>query len=242
MADKIILLGSGSCNIVPKRMAASVLIQKDGRNIVFDFGRGTAIRLAELGVKQNEVTTIILSHLHPDHITDLYPFLHAASWSHVDSRDTDLTIYGQPGTSSFIPKLLSVFGPEQLSRHFSIGTVDLTTASPVEVEGLRLQFIDLHHSFGMKFENNGKQYAIMADSSLHDDLIDALRDVDLGIFDSGHLTDEEIIQLAVKSQAKQLVCSHQYRELDQADLNEKARSKGFTGQLVVGYDLMEYLL
>lgn len=240
MTNKITILGSGSCNLTPDRMAASVLIQKDGRNIVYDFGRGASIRLTEVGLRQADITTIILSHLHPDHVTDLYPFLHAASWSQIDPRVNNLTIYGQPGTKEFVTtKLLTVFDDQQLSRNFSINTIDIQP-SLIEIEGLKIQFIDLHHSYGMKFEENGKQYAIMGDSSFHTDLVDALSMVDLGVFDAGHLTDEEVVELAVQSNAELLVCSHLYRELDENTLNNAARAQGYTGQIVVAHDRREF--
>lgn len=241
MPDKLTILGSGSCNVVPGRMAASVLLQLDGKNIVYDFGRGAAIRLTEAGLRQDEVTTIILSHLHPDHVTDLLPFLHAASWSQIDQRHADLTIYGQPGTRGFMAKLLGVFSPQQLSRNFTITTTELAPG-PTVIDGLSVEFVDLHHSFGMKFTRHGKHYAIMGDSSLHADLIKALQEVALGIFDAGHLSDEEIVELAVQSQATTLICSHQYRELDEQQLNAAAHAKGFKGKLVVAHDLMECTL
>ena len=239
--NKITILGSGSCNLVPERMAASALIQYDGKNFVYDFGRGTAIRLTQLGLKQDDVKTVILSHFHPDHVTDLLPFLQAASWSQIDRRSEDLTIYGPPGVKEFIAKLTSIFGGEETARGFSLKTVELKTGRN-EIDGFSFDFVDLHHSHGIRFEVRNRDYSLMADSSLHEDLIRGLRDVELGIFDSGHLTNEEIAELAAKSHAKRLVCSHQYRELDGGMLAQQAAAKGFDGELVVADDLMEFNL
>lgn len=237
--NKITILGSGSCNLVPEKMAASALIQHAGKNFVYDFGRGTAIRLTQLGLKQADIKIIILSHFHPDHVTDLLPFLQAASWSQIDRRSDDLTIYGPPGVKEFIAKLTSVFGGQEMTRGFSLHTVELNVGRN-EIDGFLFDFLDLHHSHGIKFETHDKQYAVMADSSLHDDLVTALSDVELGIFDSGHLTDEEIAELAVRSHAKRLICSHQYRELNKDALVKRAKAKGFEGELVVADDLMEF--
>ena len=60
--------------------AASVnvfLVQKDGKNILFDAGNGAARdgklieRLADAGVKPEEIDMIFMTHLHPDHIGGL---------------------------------------------------------------------------------------------------------------------------------------------------------------------------
>lgn len=237
-STKLTILGCGSCNLVPEKMAASVLLQRAGKNIVVDFGRGTATRLTQLGLKQADIRTIVLSHFHPDHVTDLLPFLHAASWSQIDQRKDDLTIYGPPGVKEFIAKLTGVFGGEEMARTFALHVEELKAGQNV-IDGQPFDVIDLHHSYGLRFDEAGRRYAVMPDSSLHDDLIEALRGVDLGIFDAGHLSDEEIVELAVRSQAKRLVCSHQYRELDQEAISREARAQGFTGELIVAEDLME---
>lgn len=236
---KITILGSGTTNLVPNRNAASVLIQRNGKNYVYDFGRGTALQLAKMGLKQDDVQTIILSHYHPDHVSDLLPYFHAASWSQVDKRTKELTVYGQPNIDDFMAKFTQPYGERELSKDFRTVLKNLEIGN-MTIEDESFSFTDLHHSYGISFEENNKAYAIMADSDFHDDLIAALTDVELGVFDAGHITDEEIIELATKTQANKLICSHQYRELDEAKLNEAAKAKGFEGQLIVAEDLMEF--
>lgn len=238
----ITILGSGSTNLLTGRNAASVLIERDGGAVVYDFGRGTALRLVELGFKQDDIQTIVLSHYHPDHVSDLIPFLHAASWSQIDKRTKPLTIYGPVGLEDFISKFFEPFGSEELSRGFAIVLKSVSEHIPTLIEGSAYEFVDLDHSFGMRFAEGGKKYAILSDSSLHGRLIDALHGIELGIFDSGHITDEEIVELAVRSQAKTLVGSHQYRNLDEPALNEAARSRGYKGRIVAAEDQMRFQL
>lgn len=117
--SKITILGSGTTNLSPTRNAASVLIQRGGKNLVYDFGRGTATQLAKLGLKQNDIQHVVLSHYHPDHVTDLLPYFHAASWSQIDKRTKNLTIYGQPSIEEFMSKFAQPFGDNQLFRGVS---------------------------------------------------------------------------------------------------------------------------
>ena len=58
------------------------------------------------------------------------------------------------------------------------------------------------------------QNAITGDSYFHEAEIDFLRDVDMAIIDSGYIEDQEIVQLAVLSRARTIVCLHLYREID----------------------------
>ena len=238
MKDKITILGSGTCNLVPQKAAASVLVERSDVRLVYDFGRGVALRFTELGLKQDDVEHIFISHFHPDHVTDLYPYLHAASWSQIDSRSKDLNIYGPAGTKAFIEKMLSVFDwKNEFSRGFRL-VVHEVSDNKFTIGDEDFEMIDLHHSHGLRFGS----FAIAGDANVSDELIGLLKDARIGVFDSGHITDNEIIEVAKRSQAQVLICSHQYRELKEAQLNTDARAKGYNGKLVVAEDLMKFEL
>jgi ribonuclease BN (tRNA processing enzyme) len=237
MSDKITILGSGTCNLDPKRAAASVLLEKGELRLVYDFGRGIATRLVEAGLKQDDVQHIFLSHFHPDHVTDLFPYLHAASWSQIDPRTKDLNIYGPIGTKDFLRKMFGVFGQKELGRNFSITAHELRDGK-FGVSKEEFLIIDLHHSRGLRFDT----FAIAGDSQVNNDLENLLKDVTVGVFDAGHITDDEICEVAAKTQAKNLICSHQYRQLNEKKLNKQAKLLGYTGTLIVAEDLMSFAI
>jgi ribonuclease BN (tRNA processing enzyme) len=234
MTNKLTILGSGTCNLIANKAAASVLIEKNSMRLVYDFGRGVATRLAECGLKQDDVEYIFISHFHPDHVTDLYPYLHAASWSHVDSRTKDLTIYGPKGTEEFLKKMFSIFGQNQLSRNFTVHVRDVE--GEINIAGETISVEDLQHSHGLRIN----KIAIAGDASLNDSLVRLLNSTELAVFDAGHLTDKEICELATATQVEKLICSHQYRVLDEVKLNASAKKMGFDGTLVVANDFMKF--
>lgn len=201
---------------------------------MYDFGRGTAVRLVELGLKQDDIEHIFLSHFHPDHVTDLYPYLHAASWSQIDARTKDLTIYGPKGTKPFLDRMFSVFGWGELGRGFTVHVQEVEDNLTLSGEKFRVK--DLQHSHGLRIGD----VVIAGDASLNDSLIDLIASAKIAVFDAGHLTDEEICRLGAKTQAEKLVCSHQYRTLDQKELNEQAGRMGYEGSIIVASDLMRF--
>ena len=75
---RITLLGTGTCQIQRHRMASSILVEFDTFRLLYDCGRGITQRLLELNLQNNDIQQIVLSHFHPDHISDLIVFLHAA--------------------------------------------------------------------------------------------------------------------------------------------------------------------
>lgn len=242
--SSMILLGTGTCQIEYERRASSVLLELDGMLILFDCGHGIVQRLLDVGIKHNEINHVVLSHFHPDHVSDLVPLLHAGAWTQRNPRTTDLQIYGPVGAQNLIDGLMKVFGPNSLQKPtYNIVVHELTgeqfSIGPYSFESVSLPPAG---NRGLRFEWNGRRYAITGDSHFHDEEVAFLKEVDLAIIDSGHLQDEEIVQLATASQAKTIVCSHLYRELNAEHLQERAEHAGYKGTMLVGRDLMAFVL
>jgi len=237
--NKITLLGTGTCQIQHDRMASSVLLEIDGMRVVYDFGRGTTQQILKANLKNDDVEHIVLSHFHTDHISDIIPFLHAASWSQIDPRTRTLNIYGGLGVKIQIMRLISLFGPEELVRdeRFEVVVHEIPDEEFV-IGKTRFYFPVLPpaNNHGLKFEFAGRTYAFTGDSHFHEQEVDFLKDVDLAVIDSGHITDDNIVELAVLTQVKTIICSHLYRELNGETLNLRAAQRGYRGKLVVARD------
>ena len=241
MADRLVLLGTGTCQLRPERRASSVLIEVGESRVVYDMGRGIADRLAELGVCQDDVGQVLISHFHADHISDLVPYLHAASWSQIDPRSRDLEIVGPPGLERLLEAILGAIGRDSLIRPGGYGVRILEAeAGPLRIGGLSGEYVSLPPAgnHGFAFTRNDRRVAITGDSGFHREEVEFLRGADLAVIDSGHLSDEEIVRLAVDCGARTIVCSHLYRELDIAALGSAAAARGYDGELRVGVDGM----
>ncbi|MBU1071341.1 ribonuclease Z [Patescibacteria group bacterium] len=242
MKQKITLLGTGTCQLQKHRTSSSILVQLEDLLFVYDLGRGTTQRLAELEIKQDDLQHIVVSHFHPDHVSDLVPFLHASCWSQIDPRSKNLHIYGPVGLEEQMGRILNLFGAGGLERdsfkvqlheihdtHFAIGKHSFS-------------FINLPpvNNSGLKFEVNGKVYAFTGDSDFHEKEIAFLDGVDFAVIDAGHPMDEQIVDLATKTQVPTIVLSHLYRETDENEIRQKANQAGYKGDLIVGSDLMSF--
>ena len=242
--SSITLLGTGTCQIEYERRASSVLLDLDGLPILFDCGHGIVQRLLEAGIQHNQLNHIILSHFHPDHVSDLIPLLHAGAWSRRNPRRTNLHIYGPAGIQKLVDGLMSVFGAPSFTQPSYAVQLHEVTEGPFEIDTRHFEFISLPpaNNHGLRFTWNGKRYAITGDSHFHEQEIAFLSQVDLAVIDSGHPSDAEIVELAVRSQAKVIVCSHLYRELDAINLQSLASDAGYRGTIVIGRDLMSFVL
>lgn len=127
---KITLLGTGSPIPDPQRAGPSTLVQTGGQHIVVDCGRGLVMRLMAAGVLPGMVNTVLITHLHSDHITDLNDLV-TTRWIMMPVN-IPLRVVGPPGTRSVVEAMLRMLGPDQEYRlgHHD----DLRAAGPLEVE------------------------------------------------------------------------------------------------------------
>lgn len=247
--DRLVLLGTGTCQLQSGRKASSVLVEVGGLRLVFDLGRGIADRLVEARLAQDDVEHVVLSHFHPDHVSDLVPYLHAAAWSQIDPRSTDLHVWGPHGLENQCRRLLSLFEPDTLRRDAWTVHLHEADADEIEIEGRRFGRPSLPPAGnrGLAFDaGSGEEtrHVLLTGDAFHrDELVEAARRADLVVFDSGHLEDDEIVDLLLRadsgSRGARFVASHLYRELDVEALLEEARDGGFSGSLEAGEDLRE---
>ncbi len=242
MSGRIILLGTGTCEIEERRSASSVLVEAGSSRFLFDIGRGIALRLRQVGVRQNDLRHIVLSHYHPDHFSDLIPYLHAAAHAPGDRRTEDLHIYGPEGLTAVLEKVLSLAGLNSSASLSDFSVHAHRLEETCEIDGLEVEPRDLPPAgnHGIQIDFGDVVAALTGDSGFHDSEIDFVRGAEIAVIDSGHLTDEQIVSLAVQAQPEILVCSHIYRELDHSRLVDLSRRDGFEGELVIAEDRMEF--
>ena len=91
------ILGSGGPRINPFRYSTSYLLWVGDRaRILVDMGGGALGRFGQAQAKVNDLSLVAVSHLHPDHISDLPAFL----WQSHLERKEPLPIVGPSGNDA----------------------------------------------------------------------------------------------------------------------------------------------
>ena len=67
---RLTLLGTGSPLPDPNRAGPSTLVQAGDANLLVDTGRGVLMRLVGAGLLPPQLSAVLLTHLHSDHITE----------------------------------------------------------------------------------------------------------------------------------------------------------------------------
>ena len=129
MTVEVTLLGTGSPLPSPDRAGPSTLVRAGGRTYLFDAGRAVGLRLAAVGVAAPQLTAVLLTHLHSDHITDLNDMI-TGRWV-MSPGPNPLPIIGPGHTSEVVDGILAMLGPDigyRLAHH-----EDLTEGPSLEV-------------------------------------------------------------------------------------------------------------
>jgi ribonuclease Z len=79
MTTEVILTGTGIPNPAPGRAGAGTLVRCGATVLQFDAGRGTVMRLADAGLHPFDVTALLLTHVHSDHVEGV-PDLAMTRW------------------------------------------------------------------------------------------------------------------------------------------------------------------
>jgi len=107
---RVTLLGTGTPVPSAERFGPSTLIEAGEQKLVFDFGRGVTIRLAQLRIPFGRIDAHFLTHFHSDHLNGL-PDLWLTGWLRppYGHRDKPFALYGPPGLTKLTKGLTEAF-------------------------------------------------------------------------------------------------------------------------------------
>lgn len=228
------------------------LVQEEEHSLLLDCGNGVLSKLRQ-HCDYVDVNSVLVSHLHADHLLDLVPFSYALTYA---PRQQPVPVGGWPGTDMPArPRLLAPAGAREAFRHLVAfwGKEDLIECAfelqeyqpwdEFEVGSLRVRLCEVPHyirTFAVEVTgSSGSRFTFGADCSPNDELVAFARDTDLLFIEAtlprpertgerGHLTPFEAGEHARRAQAKRLVVTHFSDELDPEWVRTEA-SEAFGG-------------
>jgi ribonuclease BN (tRNA processing enzyme) len=136
------VLGSGGPNAGGTRASTGYLVWRGGRAVVMvDAGGGTFLRFGEAGARLQDLSLLAISHLHPDHVSDLPALL----WLSELDRQQPLKIAGPTGAGAF-PSIDAFIGRLFDSRSGAFPILGGTLGQPGQ--GVRLDVVAVNARVG----------------------------------------------------------------------------------------------
>ncbi|MEO1955137.1 MAG: MBL fold metallo-hydrolase, partial [Gammaproteobacteria bacterium] len=133
-----VICGSRSPIPSPGRAQTCVMVRAGENIYIVDIGDGSASNLRNWGMPFNKIKSVLLTHLHSDHIFDLAS-LHQASWI-MQRRKAKLDVYGPQGVGLVTKGFETAYEPDYFFRNTHHGA----QIAPLDVAGLNPHTVDLN--------------------------------------------------------------------------------------------------
>ncbi|WP_310476080.1 MBL fold metallo-hydrolase [Sandarakinorhabdus sp.] len=176
LPDQLVLLGTGG-GPTPKalRAAPSIALMIGGQLHIIDAGNGVARQAALAGLPLKSLAHVWISHLHSDHVADVFtlPWL---AWS--GALTTPVTVHGPQGMAAMakhwlrfarvdIETRIADEGRPDLRKMLSVSEVrpgGLLNAGGLQVTAARVEHPPLTDSFAYRFDWAGKSVVYSGDT------------------------------------------------------------------------------
>lgn len=257
---KLTVLGSGTFFVSQSETASSFLLETSGKKILVDCGPGTLYRLSQLGLKPEDIDYLFLTHFHPDHSSDLFPFF-------MNIRLNDLLtpgsvsrfpqFFGPPGLDQFLLdysnltelKSYEGWGKIKVNHYQASHQLDNFLVKPYQV--LHKPFNFQARAYALRFESEGKIVTFSGDSALCQGIKDAAQNADIFVCDASfpkgtlgsssgvvHMDTLEIGAIARDAKVKKVYLTHFYPQYKNIDLISQVKEI-YSGQIENCHDQME---
>ncbi|GAB6179786.1 MBL fold metallo-hydrolase [Desulfotomaculum defluvii] len=221
---------SGACS--------GYLLQDMGRNLLIDAGNGVLSKMLQ-HINIEELDGVLLSHLHPDHIMDIYCLRHAIESANREGRiNRTVPLYMPTGPTEDFTRI------KGFTKAFEVQIIDeIPEPKKITLAGLKINFVAGKHNlpvYSISFEGS-KKLVYSGDTAYNEDLIKLTTEADLLLCEASgldkdtdylkenHLTARQAGQLAAAAGAKRLMITHFYPEYVLSELQRQAE-EGF-GQI-----------
>ena len=249
MSFELIVLGANGTFPTDQGATTGFLLRADGAAIWIDAGTGTFGNLQRY-VSFFEIDALVLSHLHLDHIMDVYPLYYALRYSPDTKGPIGLPVYAPPGAEAFLGRILS---DEGCDFDGYLKFTDLQAGDKIELGPFRFGFVKSRHpieTMAMRIETETGSLAYTSDSAPSDDLVELARGVDLLVAEASlqqpveklaevHMTAEEAGQLAAKADVGRLVLTHLTPGLD-PKISIKQAARHYPGEILLAADNVRF--
>jgi ribonuclease BN (tRNA processing enzyme) len=207
---KVTFLGTGSAMPDGDRVQTGILVEDEGtsdesdsRRLQIDCGSGVLHRLTRTDAGYEGVDTVLLTHHHLDHVSDLMPLL-KTRWL---AGEESLTIAGPEGTESLVEGLLDVH--DYMQGRFDLSFREVEPGS-FSLAGFDVEAMETRHSMYCLAYRFGDRFAFSGDSEAFDDLAAFADGVEVLLHDCAFPDEVDVSNHPTPSALGEALAGHDY--------------------------------
>lgn len=138
MELNVLFVGTAGSVPTPQRGLSSTLIQRGSDRFLVDCGEGTQRQLIRIGIGINQISHILLTHLHADHYLGVPGML--KTWQ-LWGRTDPIAVYGPKGLLDFLDVLKRLIG----KTDFQVTWHELQPGEAILFDQFRIEGVGTHH-------------------------------------------------------------------------------------------------
>ncbi len=187
---RVTLLGTGCPVVSTERFGPAQVLRHGPTAVLVDCGSGVTQRLLAAGLPGRDIEALLLTHLHSDHIVDLFQLVISA-WH--QGRDRPQRVFGPRGTRAYVEGLMALWRPELEQRivhearpstaALEVQVTEIEAGQRLEIGDFIVQVVEVEHqpvkqAFGFVFApagGEGPRIVLSGDTRRCAALIDAAR-------------------------------------------------------------------
>jgi len=221
---KITILGTAPGKSLKDKSHTAYLIEGNDYKCLLDCGEGTTQKLLAKDLVRDEIDFIIISHLHPDHVTGLFILLQTL---YLNKRSKDLLVFLPEGVPEFESFMKSIyifndrFSYRILLQAYNERTFEESLIFPYKnshligyksiVDKYELSNKLLSYSFILKGDR--KQLLLSSDISSVEDIKQQIIDCEIMILDGIHPSSKAIAEVLKNRDIKVYITHGEYENL-----------------------------
>jgi ribonuclease BN (tRNA processing enzyme) len=246
---ELTVLGSGCARASTERGQAGYVVRSGETQVAIDFGSGTLGRTVRAGLRPEHSAALLVTHVHPDHITDLVAVLFEIKYQS-SSRREPLVVYGPPAFTPVFDHVMSAFGQWCIGETYDVVPREVESEA-FAVGSLTIRPFPVRHSvpaLGYRLTcHAGRTLVFTGDAGWEPELVEHARGANLLVADASavegdgvhHLDLARVSSLAESARVDRVLLTHLSEEVDAVDAVALVRN-GFRGGVAKAQDLARY--
>ncbi len=215
---KVIILGSSNAVPTIKAENTHMVVIGEDRTVLVDSVSNPMVRLEQAGVDFHDLTDIIVTHFHPDHVSGI-PLLLMDMW--LLGREKSINIYGLDHTIDRVESMMGLYNWSDWPNFFPVEFFRLPAtelATVLDCPDFLIKSSLVHHmipTIGLRFEfkHSNKVMAYSCDTELCDEVVRLGAGADVLIHEAtgesfGHSSAKQAGEAATKAGVGRLYLIH----------------------------------
>ena len=249
---RLIILGSSAAVSDADYDNTHFVLQGDKSVVLVDCGSNPMVKLRRFGIQYNQLTSMILTHFHPDHVYGV-PMLLMHMW--LLGRRKPLRVYGLPHCLERTEDMMAAFAWDDWPQFFPIAFHRIPYRDKtllLDNEDFQIESWPVQHyqvpTIGLRIKSNvsGKIIGYSCDTAPVPNVLKIATQADMLIHEAtgrdpaGHSSAYQAGEIATEAECKRLILAHyEVWDRDPTPLIDEAR-QSFNGPVELATDYNVY--